>query len=184
MSVFYLLINNIYLKVVLFTSLIHLASLGSLVSSLLKIYVYIYLGKNDSKLNFCLRLRFLDLCMNPQSLKGALKYITADSCKAAGGKWTRFITNYVEKSEGVLDSCIDKSVHLVRGLAYESHLLSQGADKKRQYVVVQDPPEVIYAPSTVVNHNGMNMEGKFSSYKWKVPCFPSNTTQRCVLRIR
>ena len=127
---------------------------------------------------------FLDLCMNPQSLKGALKHINANTCKAAGGKWTRFITNYIEKSEGVLDSCIDKSVHLVRGLPYESHLKSQGADRKRQYVVVQEPPEVIYAPSTVVNHNGVNMEGKFSSYKWKVPCFPTNTTQRCVLRIR
>jgi len=124
------------------------------------------------------------LCMNQQSQKGALKYINATECKAAGGRWTRFITNFLEKSEGVLDSCIDKSVPLVRGLPYESHLLSQGADRKRQYVVVQEPPEVIYAPSTVVNHNGVNMEGKFSSYKWKVPCFPTNTTQRCVLRIR
>ena len=46
------------------------------------------------------------------------------------------------------------------------------------------PPEVAFAESNVVNHNGLNMEGKFSSYKWKVPCFPSNITQRCVLRIR
>ena len=59
-----------------------------------------------------------------------------------------------------------------------------GADEPVQYVLVQKPPDVIYAPSTVVNHNGVNMEGKFSSYKWKVPCFPTNTTQRCVLRIR
>ena len=128
--------------------------------------------------------RFLDLCMDKESTKGALKYINATTCKAAGGRWTKFITNFIEKSEGVLDSCIDKSVHLVRGLPYESHLLSQGADRKSQYVVVQEPPEVFYAPSTVVNHNGVNMEGKFSSYKWKIPCFPTNTTQRCVLRIR
>lgn len=137
-----------------------------------------------SSAHFLFVAPFLDLCMNPQSLKGAFKHINANTCKAAGGKWTRFITNFIEKSEGVLDSCIDKSVHLVRGLPYESHLKSQGADRKRQYVVVQEPPEVIYAPSTVVNHNGVNMEGKFSSYKWKVPCFPTNTTQRCVLRIR
>ena len=122
--------------------------------------------------------------MNPNTLNGVKQYLTATSCKAAGGKWTRFITNYVEKSEGVLDSCLDKSVNLVRGLPYEAHLKSQGADLKRQYVVLQDPAEVINAPSTVVNHNGLNMEGKFSSYKWKVPCFPTNTTQRCVLRIR
>ena len=122
--------------------------------------------------------------MMPNTLEGATKYLTANSCREAGGIWTKFITNFIEKSEGVLDSCKDTTVHLVRGLPYESHLLSQGADKKRQYVVLQDPPKVIYAPSTVVNHNGMNLEGKFSSYKWKVPCFPSNTTQRCVLRIR
>ena len=35
-----------------------------------------------------------------------------------------------------------------------------------------------------VHRNGMNMESKFSSYKWKVTCFPSNITQRCVLRMR
>ena len=63
-------------------------------------------------------------------------------------------------------------------------MVSQGADQKEQFVVLAPKPEVIYAPSTVVNHNGMNMEGKFSSYKWKVPCFPTNTIQRCVLRIR
>ena len=62
--------------------------------------------------------------------------------------------------------------------------VSQGADEPVQYVLVQKTPDVIYALSTVVNHNGVNMEGKFSSYKWKVPCFPTNTTQRCVLRIR
>ena len=43
---------------------------------------------------------------------------------------------------------------------------------------------MIYVLSTVVNHNGMNMESKFLSYKWKVNCFPSNITQRCVLRMR
>ena len=106
-----------------------------------------------------------------------MKYIDATTCMAAGGRWTKFITNYIEKRDGDLDSCI-------RGLPYESHLKSQGADRERQCVVVQEPPEVLYAPSTVVNHNGVNMEGKFSSYKWKVPCFPSRTTQRCVLRIR
>ena len=117
--------------------------------------------------------------------KCVAKYIRANSCKAAGGTWTRFITNYIEKSGGFLDSCSGKGgFKLVKGLPYEPHLLSQGAEEKEQYVVVQEPPDVIYAPSTVVNHNGMNMEGKFSSYKWKVPCFPTNTTQRCVLRLR
>ncbi|XP_078358494.1 protein DD3-3-like [Oculina patagonica] len=111
------------------------------------------------------------------------KYITAASCKAAGATWTKFITNYLEKTEGVLSTC-GEGIEIARGLPYEPQKHSQGSDGKKQYVVLHKPPDVIYAPSTVVNHNGMNMEGKFSSYKWKVPCFPTNTTQRCVLRIR
>ena len=113
------------------------------------------------------------------------KYITANSCEAAGGRWTKFIANYLEKTAGVLSTCYSMGdMKIARGLPYEPHLTSQGANKKVQYVVLHKPPDVIYAPSTVVNHNGMNMEGKFSSYKWKVPCFPTNTTQRCVLRLR
>ena len=117
--------------------------------------------------------------------KCVAKYITAESCKAAGGRWTKFITNYVEKTAGVLSTCKDVGdMTRAGGLPYEPHRISQGADGKVQYVLLHKTPDVIYAPSTVVNHNGMNMEGKFSSYKWKVPCFPTNTTQRCLLRIR
>ncbi|XP_020608614.1 protein DD3-3-like isoform X3 [Orbicella faveolata] len=113
------------------------------------------------------------------------KYITAESCKAAGGTWTKFITNYLEKTSGVLSTCHDVGeMKLARGIPYDAHKISQGADNKLQYVLLHKPPDVIYAPSTVVNHNGMSMEGNFSTYKWKVPCFPSNTTQRCVLRLR
>ena len=142
----------------------------------------------------------LDLCIMPSTLgkqtcprnhdnklaeKCVAKYITAKSCKAAGGIWKKFITNYVEKTAGILSTCHDQGdMKLARGVPYEPHKLSQGADQKKQFVLLQKRPDVIYAPSTVVNHNGINMEGKFSSYKWKVPCFPTNTTQRCVLRIR
>ena len=65
--------------------------------------------------------------MNPNTLNGVKQYLTATSCKAAGGKWTRFITNYVEKSEGVLDSCLDKSVNLVRGLTVRGALKITGS---------------------------------------------------------
>ena len=142
----------------------------------------------------------LDLCIMPSTLgkqtcprnhdnklaeKCVAKYITAKSCEAAGGIWKKFITNYVEKTAGILSTCHDQGdMKLARGVPYEPHKLSQGADQKKQFVLLQKRPDVIYAPSTVVNHNGINMEGKFSSYKWKVPCFPTNTTQRCVLRIR
>ena len=147
-----------------------------------------------------LDLLFLDLCIMPSTQgkqtcprnhanklaeKCVAKYITAKSCKAAVGIWKKFTTNYVEKTAGTLSTCHDQGdMKLARGVPYEPHKLSQGADQKKQFVLLQKRPDVIYAPSTVVNHNGINMEGKFSSYKWKVPCFPTNTTQRCLLRIR
>ena len=117
--------------------------------------------------------------------KCVAKYITREACNHNNGTWTKFITNYLEKTGGVLSTChSDSGLRLARGIPYEPHKVSQGADLPEQYVVLHETPDVIYAPSTVVNHNGMNMEGKFSSYKWKVPCFPTNTTQRCVLRLR
>ena len=117
--------------------------------------------------------------------KCVAKYITMETCKAAGGTWTKFITNIAEKTAGVLSTCHGQGdMKLARGVPYEPHTVSQGADQKEQFVLLHKPPDVINAPSTVVNHNGMNMEGNFSSYKWRVPCFPTNTTQRCVIRIR
>ena len=117
--------------------------------------------------------------------KCVAKYLTEKACKQAGGKWIRFITNVIEKTAGVLSTCEGVGdMQLKRGVPYEPHEVSQGADQLEQYVLVQKPPDVVYAPPTYVNHNGVTTKGKFSSYKWKVPCFPSNVTQRCVLRIR
>ena len=155
---------------------------------------------NNKEIRVLLNL-FVDMCIMPCTLPGNLhcprehtnhiaqqcvaKYITANTCKAAGGRWTKFITNIVERTSGILSTCHAMGdMRLKRGIPYQPHKVSQGADEPVQYVLVQKPPDVIYAPSTVVNHNGINMKGKFSSYKWKVPCFPTNTTQRCVLRIR
>lgn len=109
--------------------------------------------------------------MDKELIKGVLKYINVIMCKVVGGRWIKFIINFIEKSEGVLDSCIDKLVYLVRGLLYELYLLLQGVDRKSQYVVVQEFFEVIYVFFIVVNYNGVNMEGKFLLYKWKVFCF-------------
>ncbi|KAJ7333537.1 hypothetical protein OS493_017074 [Desmophyllum pertusum] len=122
---------------------------------------------------------------NVREEKCVAKYITEKSCKEGGGEWTKFITNYLEKTKGILSTCHTVGeTKLKRGLPYEPHKISQGADGNVQFVLSPKKPEVLFAPSTTVNHNGVNMEGKFSTYKWKVPCFPSNTTQRCVLRIR
>ncbi|KAM7428989.1 hypothetical protein ABFA07_020090 [Porites harrisoni] len=117
--------------------------------------------------------------------KCVAKYLTAEACKKAGGKWTHFITNVMERTRGVLSTCHGiGGMKLKRGVPYEPYEVSQGGDLLEQYVLVQKPPEVVYAPSTYINHNGVGYDGKFTSYKWKVPCFPSNVTQRCVLRIR
>lgn len=117
--------------------------------------------------------------------KCVAKYITKEDCDRNNGNWTKFITNYLEKTAGILSTChTEGGMELARGIPYEPHKISQGADLRKQYVVLHKTPDVIFAPSTVVNHNGMNMEGKFSSYKWNIPCFPTNTTQRCILRIR
>ncbi|XP_074613093.1 protein DD3-3-like isoform X2 [Acropora palmata] len=117
--------------------------------------------------------------------KCVAKYITKEDCDRNNGTWTKFITNYLEKTAGILSTChTEGGMELAKGIPYEPHKISQGADLRKQYVVLHKTPDVIFAPSTVVNHNGMNMEGKFSSYKWNIPCFPTNTTQRCILRIR
>ncbi|KAJ7333542.1 hypothetical protein OS493_017080 [Desmophyllum pertusum] len=123
---------------------------------------------------------------NRPAEKCVASYITKESCENGGGDWVKVTTNYKEKySENSANSaCANKFQTVIKGVAYEPHLIAQGADGQEQDLVKADPPEVIYAPSTVVNHNGMNMQGKFSSYKWKVPYFPSQTIQRCVLRIR
>ena len=148
-----------------------------------------------------MKLHFTDFCIMPTRLPGhddcpkkndgqlgekcVSKYLTEKDCKSQGGKWTRFITNVIEKTAGVLSTCHQiGDMQLKKGVPYEPHKVSQGADELEQYVLIQKPPDVVYAPPTYVNHNGVTTEGKFSSYKWKVPCFPSNVTQRCVLRIR
>ena len=43
----------------------------------------------------------------------------------------------------------------------QAHKISQGYDNKKRYLLLNRPPQVIYAPSTVVNHNGINMEGNY-----------------------
>lgn len=109
-------------------------------------------------------------------------YISKESCEKGGGAWTKVLINYKEKLSENNGAC--PGIQSVKGVAYEAHTITQGTGNDEQYVVKVDKPQVIYAPSTVVNHNGLNMQGKFSSYKWKVPFFPSQTIQRCVLRIR
>ena len=126
---------------------------------------------------------------NRPNAKCVASFITKESCENGGGSWVKVKTHYKEKfspnqGSNFQDKPCANKLQTVKGVAYEPHLITQGTEASEQDLVMADPPEVIYAPSTVVNHNGMNMEGKFSSYKWKIPHFPSNSIQRCVLRIR
>lgn len=116
--------------------------------------------------------------------KCVASFITKESCENGGGSWLKVKTHFKEKLPSNPDSACANKFQTVKGVPFEPHQITQGADGGEEDLVAADPPEVIYAPSTVVNHNGMNMEGKFSSYTWKIPYFPSNTIQRCVLRIR
>jgi len=122
---------------------------------------------------------------NKQASKCVASFITKETCEKGGGKWVEVETNYKEKLPSQTDGACAGKFQTVKGVAYEPHQITQmGSDGTEEDLVVADPAEVIYAPSTVVNHNGLNMHGKFSSYTWKIPYFPSNTIQRCVLRIR
>ena len=121
---------------------------------------------------------------NRPASKCVASFITKESCEKGGGSWVNVKTHFKEKLSVNSDSACANKFQTVKGLAYEPHLITQGAEGSEEDLVAADPPEVIYAPSTVVNHNGMNMEGKFSSYTWKIPHFPSNIIQRCVLRMR
>ena len=66
--------------------------------------------------------------------KCVAKYLTSEACKNAGGKWTRFITNVMERTRGVLSTChgVD-GMKLQRGVPYEPHEVAQGGDLLEQY---------------------------------------------------
>ena len=121
---------------------------------------------------------------NQRASECVASFITKETCENGGGKWVIVTINYKEKLSSKSDGACAGKFQTVKGVAYEPHQITQGADGVEEDLVKTDPTEVIFAPSTVVNHNGMNMQGKFSSYTWKIPYFPSNTIQRCVLRIR
>ena len=57
--------------------------------------------------------------------KCVAKYITAQACKAAGGRWTKFIINDVERTAGILSTCHGMGdMKLKRGIPYQPHELS------------------------------------------------------------
>ena len=59
---------------------------------------------------------------NTPAEKCVVKYISENVCKVAGGRWTRFITNYQERTAGVLSTCHGVgNMNLAGGIPYEPH---------------------------------------------------------------
>ena len=99
---------------------------------------------NNKEIRVLLNL-FADMCIMPSTLPENLhcprehtnhiaqqcvaKYITANTCKAAGGRWTKFITNIVERTSGILSTCHAMGdMKLKRGIPYQPHKVSQGSE--------------------------------------------------------
>lgn len=60
---------------------------------------------------------------NFQVVSCVVKYIIVILCKVNGGKWVKFIINYLEKIDGVLEMCEKKGYRwLVKGLLYEFYM--------------------------------------------------------------
>ena len=62
--------------------------------------------------------------------------------RAVGGQGSSQFTKRLPA--GVLSTCHGVgNMNLARGIPYEPHTISQGADQNEQYVLLQEPPEVI-----------------------------------------
>jgi len=105
-------------------------------------------------------------------------YSTANNeaaCNAKGGTW-RPVHNYLEKLNLPEAQCKARTDtvwgHAIYGDGTEECLVKLAA------------PDCQVAPYTRVNHLGNSEDMKASKYMWKLPNFPSNTPQRCILRLR
>ena len=92
--------------------------------------------------------------------KCVASFISKESCERSEGTWTRIHVNY---QEVLGKNSICGSTQTFKGVPYESHKVRQGTENAQQELVNVDKPDIIFAPSTVVNHNGINMQLKFSS---------------------
>jgi len=76
---------------------------------------------------------------NRPAVSCVAKYITATSCTVSGGKWVKFITNYLEKTQGVLETCEKKDYkRLVKGLPYEPHMHSTTNNNNNNFINVSN----------------------------------------------
>uniref|UniRef100_T1JCE1 Uncharacterized protein n=1 Tax=Strigamia maritima TaxID=126957 RepID=T1JCE1_STRMM len=106
-------------------------------------------------------------------------------CSRNGGVWTAF-NSYLEKALEFKDrsSCESQVVsgnpsqQYVWGLPYDVD------GKTRECLVPLPLPDCGAAPWSRANHLGNSIRGVPPHYEWKLPHFPSERRQKCVLRVR
>ena len=113
--------------------------------------------------------------------KLASKYNNKKECLANNGQWLEFY-NYLEKATHLKTeaTCLAASKNGVKYIWGRTLYFPE----KEECLVALPPPECKPAMWTRVNHLGNGRGGQPLNYKWKLPHFPSGSTQRCILRIR
>ena len=94
------------------------------------------------------------------------EFITEDSCENGRGEWIK-VQQTSKKSHTAEFTPSDRV-----GVAYEPRLITQGTREDEKYLVPADPPEVLFAPFTVVNYNVTNMDGSFLHTNGNFLTFP------------
>ena len=109
------------------------------------------------------------------------KYNNKKDCEANNGQWLDFY-NFLEKAPQFKTeaACLAASKKGVKYLWGRSLYFPE----KKECLVALPPPECRAADWSRVNHLGNVRGGQPLRYKWKLPHFPSEEKQRCVLRIR
>jgi len=113
--------------------------------------------------------------------KYSSKFNNQKECEANKGKWFPFY-NYLEKAtqfktEAACNAASKNGVKYIWGRTIYF-------PEKMECLVALPPPECKAAMWSRVNHHGNVRGGQPLRYKWKLPHFPSERAQRCVLRIR
>ena len=105
------------------------------------------------------------------------KHNNETACTSNDGEWLEF-HNFLEIASTVTNEkeCLNQQYIWGRPIY----------GNEKVCLVPLPPPDCSEAPWSRVNHLGNSAKGDLETpnYVWNLPHFPSNTEQRCVLRIR
>lgn len=119
-------------------------------------------------------------CVNKQYAFLYNQFNNKAECEANKLEWLEF-HNFLEKAENLKDENECKRKNYIWGYASDFYTSS---NLKKECLVPLTAPECLNAPWTRSNHLGNSREGRASNFTWNLPYFPSQTNQRCVVRIR